>query len=142
MNVLIISFFAALCWGIAPLFGKVGLRGINPYVGLTARTIITVCLVSGLIIGHGGFDKIFNIPAKRWFYLGMEAFFATFIGDLAYYAAIKKGAIGPTSLILASSPLITLWAGWFFLGEALTPLKLIGAALIIVGLVLIGFKSF
>ena len=71
----------------------------------------------------------------------MEAFFATFIGDLAYYAAIKKGAIGQTSLILSTSPLITLWAGWFFLGEVLSPAKLCGAAFIIIGLVLVGFKS-
>ncbi|TCL64709.1 transporter family protein [Hydrogenispora ethanolica] len=141
MNAVFLALFGALCWGIAPLFGKVGLRGINPYVGLSARTIITVCLVTGFILGQGGLEKIASIPARRWLYLAAEAFFATFIGDLAYYAAIKKGAIGQTSLILSTSPLITLWAGWFFLGEALSPAKICGAVLIIIGLVLIGFKS-
>ena len=139
MNAYILAILGAICWGVAPLFGKVGLRGINPLDGLAARTVITVALVFGLTIGRGGLERLTTIPSRRWWFLAAEAFLATFAGDLAYYGAIKKGAISQTALILAISPLITIGVGWYFLGEILSLPQLIGAALIIVGLVLVGF---
>ncbi len=139
MDAALFALAGAICWGIAPLFGKVGLRGINPIDGLVARTIITVLLVIGLFIRRGGFAQLSVIPGRRWLYLAVEAFLATFAGDLAYYFALKKGAIGQTALIMASAPLISVWAGWFFLNEIFSPVKLVGAALIIIGVVLIGF---
>ena len=137
MNVFVIALFGALCWGIAPIFGKVGLRGINPMDGLAARTMITVMFIAGWILISGGFNRIALIPARCWHFLAVEAFLATFAGDMAYYAAIKKGDIGQTAIILATSPIITLWTGWFFLGEIVSPLQLAGAGLIIIGLILI-----
>lgn len=139
MDAIIFALAGAICWGIAPLFGKVGLRGINPMDGLVARTIITVLLVTGVFIRRGGLAQLTIIPGRRWFYLAIEAFLATFAGDLAYYFALKKGAIGQTALIMASAPLISVWAGWFFLDEVFSPVKLVGAALIIIGVVLVGF---
>lgn len=141
MNAFLVAIFGAICWGIAPLFGKVGLRGINPMDGIVARTAITVLFVGGWAVASGSFGRLNTIPTKRWVYLAAEAFLATFAGDLAYYASIKRGDIGQTSLVLASSPLITMWVGWYFLGESLTLAKMVGAALIITGVVLVGFKS-
>lgn len=141
MQAVFIALFGAICWGIAPMFGKVGLRGVHPLDGLAARTLITVIFVGGWVFASGSIGRITAIPTRRWYFLAAEAFLATFAGDLAYYAAIKKGDIGQSASILATSPLITLWAGWYFLGETMTPLKLIGAALIIVGVVLLSFNS-
>lgn len=140
MDAILFALAGAICWGIAPLFGKVGLRGINPMDGLVARTIITTLLVTGVFIKRGGFMTLSIIPGRRWFYLAIEAFLATFAGDLGYYFALKKGAVGQTALIMASAPLISVWAGWFFLNEVFSPVKLVGAALIIIGIVLVGFQ--
>ncbi len=141
MAAFLLALFGALCWGLAPLFGKVGLRGLNPLDGLVARTMITVLFVAGLALANGFIWRMETIPGRRWVFLAAEAFLATFAGDLAYYAAIKKGEIGQTALVLAASPLITYWAGWYFLGESLSLLKLIGAAFIIIGVILVGFHS-
>jgi bacterial/archaeal transporter family protein len=141
MNAFLVALFGAVCWGLAPLFGKVGLRGVNPIDGIVARTAITVLFVGGWALASGSFSRLNTIPSKRWCYLAAEAFLATFAGDLAYYASIKRGDIGQTSLVLASSPLVTMCVGWYFLGESLTLSKMVGAALIIIGVVLVGFKT-
>jgi transporter family protein len=140
VDAILFALVGAICWGIAPLFGKAGLRDINPLDGLVARTVITALLVTGVFIRRGGLDKLTIIPGRRWFFLAVEAFLATFAGDLGYYYALKKGAIGQTSLIMAAAPLITVWAGWYFLNEVLSPVKLFGAALVIIGVVMVGFK--
>lgn len=132
------ALFGALCWGIAPLFGKIGLRGVGVSNALVARTIITFLFVMGLTFHKPGIS-IWTISIKSWLFLAAEAFLATFAGDLAYYFAIKHGETGKMSLILAISPLFTITAGWLFLGEHLAPLHIIGAALVIIGLVLINF---
>lgn len=136
-----LALFAAFCWGIAPLFGKVGLKGVGPLDGLAVRTIITVCFIAGWIFASNGFGRIARIPLYSWAFLGIEAFLATFAGDLGYYAAIKYGEIGQTALVLAASPLFTLWAGWYCFGESVSPVNLIGAALLVAGVILIGWDA-
>lgn len=141
MYAFLLALYAALCWGIAPLFGKVGMRGVNPMEALAARTMITVCFVFGWFFAQGEIGRLAAIPAKRWLFLGVEAFLATFAGDLAYYAAIKYGEIGQAALVLAASPLITLGVGRLFLQEEITPVKVMGAVLIIGGVVLVGLEA-
>lgn len=139
MYAFFMALFGALCWGMAPAFGKIGLKGINPLDGLAARTVITAILVFGFFfVSGGGLERLSSISARCWFFLALEAFLATFAGDLAYYAAIKSGDIGKTALILSISPLITLWLGWQFMGEYITPLQLVGAILIVTGIIFIG----
>lgn len=139
MYAFFLALFGAICWGIAPLFGKLGLRDLTPMDGLFARTLITITLVASSFWGSGGNVKnILSISFKSWVFLFLEAFFATFIGDLAYYAALKYGEIGKTALILSAAPLVTVWFGWYFLSEGMSLVKIIGAVLIVVGVVLIG----
>jgi transporter family protein len=137
----ILALFAAICWGIAPLFGKVGLRGIPAMDGLAARTLITVCFVWGWFFASGNVKNLSVISFRSWLYLAVEAFFATFIGDLAYYAALKYGNIGQTALLLAVSPIVTLWIGYAFLSEQITAVKLLGALFIVSGVILVGLNS-
>lgn len=141
MYAFLLALYAAVCWGLAPVFGKIGLRGVNPLEALAARTLVTVCFVWGWFMARGNVSDVFAIPPKRWLFLGIEAFLATFAGDLAYYASLKFGDIGQAGLVLAASPLFTLWVGKWFLNEQLTPYKLIGATMIIGGIVLVGLDA-
>lgn len=138
-----LAIFGAVCWGIAPAFGKVGLKGIPPIEGLAARTLITVFLVWGSFFvsdGISGIVRIKTISLGGWIFLAIEAFLATFAGDLAYYAAIKYGDVGKTAIVLAASPLITVWFGWYFLSENISMIKLIGGILIVIGVILVSFE--
>jgi len=137
----LLALYGAVCWGIAPLFGKAGMRGVNPTEALAARTLLTVCFVWGWLFAKGHVGQVLAIPPKRWLLLGVEAFLATFAGDLAYYAALKFGDIGQTAVVLAAAPLITIWMGRWFLGEQVTPYKLVGAALIVGGVIFIGLDA-
>lgn len=134
---LLVGLLGAICWGVAPIFGKLGLRHIHPMDGLVARTGVTLGFLLLWVIGTGGMSRLKGIDSSDWFYLGVEAFLATLAGDLAYYAALKWGSAGHAAVILSVSPVVTAWAANLFLGESMSPTQFLGIALVTLGVFLV-----
>lgn len=138
-----IAIFGMICWGIAPIFAKVGLDNLDPLPGLIIRTLISSFFVisfmgfKGLIGFNETMKQIANVPIKTWFLIAIEALLATLVGDLAYYAAIKKGNVSVVTVIMSSSPLVTMLVSTVFLGEEITVVKIMGAMLVIAGIMII-----
>ncbi|MDI3297858.1 MAG: EamA family transporter [Bacillota bacterium] len=137
MKTLGLALLGALLWGVAPIFGRLGLRHADPLEGLVARTVVTVFLVGLWSLWGGRYRVLASLPGGDWLFLGLEAFFATFAGDLAYYAALKSGGAGLTAVGLAVSPLVTVLLGSWFLGESSSLRQLAGTVLIVLGLLLV-----
>lgn len=132
-----IAIFGMVCWGIAPIFAKVGLSGVNPLAGLMIRTMMAAGMVTVWVGASGSLAQLKGIPLQAWVFIGIEAILATLVGDLAYYAAIKKGDVSVVSMIMSCSPLVTIAFASLFLGEPITSWKIIGACYIIFGMILI-----
>lgn len=135
--VLILSLFGMICWGIAPVFGKLGLSEINPLAGLVLRTYLSALMLTGAVLHSGTLAQIRAIPVSSMIYLGIEGILATLVGDLAYYAALKYGEVSFVTLVMACSPLISVIISIIFLNEHFTLTRLIGTALIVAGLSLV-----
>ncbi|TDA70124.1 MAG: transporter [Clostridia bacterium] len=139
---LFLAFVGMLCWGLAPLFGKYGLRGASPMTALSVRTMIAASLVVAWTLGFGDIGQLRRVAASRnLVFIAVEALLATLVGDLAYFAALKHGNINQVTLVLAASPLVTIIAAYFFLGERLTLPQLLGAFLVVTGLFLVGIQA-
>lgn len=134
--VFILALFAMVCWGLAPVFAKIGLSRVNPLAGLALRTYIATALLTGWVLCSGTFIQIKAIPKQAWVLIGIEGLLVTIIGDLAYYAALKYGEVSFVTLIMSCSPLISIVTAVLFLGEHITLYRLSGTLLIIMGLVL------
>jgi transporter family protein len=135
--VFLLALFGMVCWGIAPIFAKVGLSNTSPLPGLAIRTIFAASLVSSWVVCSGTLSQLKSISVNTWILIGIEAILATLVGDLAYYAAIKKGDVSFVTIIMSSSPLITILCSVVFLGEQITFLRIVGSCLIVLGIVLI-----
>ncbi len=135
-----LSIFGMICWGIAPIFAKIGLKNLDPLVGLIIRTLIASSFAISFLVlklSDGILIQIKNISFKTWLFITIEALLATLVGDLAYYAAIKKGSVSIVATIMASSPLVTMIVSTIFLGENITLTKVFGAILIIGGIMIV-----
>ena len=135
--VFLLALFGMVCWGIAPIFAKIALKNIDPLSGLVLRTIFAASVVSGWVLFSGSFTKVSSIPVHSWFLIAIEALLATLVGDLAYYAAIKKGEVSLVTIIMSSSPLITILCAVLFLGEKMTFIRFVGAGFVVLGIILI-----
>jgi len=68
---------------------------------------------------------------------GMAAL-STVIPVFAQSAAIRRIGAGPAALIGSVGPLVTIVLGWWVLGEALSAWQLLGAGLVVGGVILVG----
>jgi transporter family protein len=134
--VLLFAFIGMVCWGITPVFVKLGLKSLDPHIGLAIRTATTTLILSGWMISDGSFSKLGEVPFAALLFLMIEAVLATFVGDLAYFAAIKRGDVSLVAIILSCSPLVTVLISMIFLKEAVTVTRVMGAVLIIAGIFL------
>ena len=135
-----VVFYAVLgmlCWGVAPLFGKLGLSGVNPVAVLCLRTIIAGTLVASWTLSTRSFTDIIQIPAGLWLFIAIEAVLATLLGDLAYFIALKHGNVNVVSLVMSCAPVVTILCSYLFMEEPVTSLQIAGAALISIGLALV-----
>jgi transporter family protein len=74
---------------------------------------------------------------KNWLFLLAEGLCAALLGHYAYLFALKYGKASSVVPITAAYPVVTLLLGVFLLGEYLSPGKIIGGLLVVLGVFLI-----
>jgi len=137
MWTVLVALFGALCWGIAPIFGKIGLARVDPVAGLCLRTLIASGIVAGWLLVGGGLRTIETVSSRASLFIAAEAVLATLVGDLAYYAALKWGGAAQVALVMSAAPLFTLVIAVLYLRETATWAQVVGAVLIVCGLFLV-----
>ncbi len=124
----IVGIGSAACWAAYSLFGKAAARR-----GLRAPTLMVYTFGAAglllLVVQRGnGFP---SIGAATWLsILGLSAI-PTLGGYGLYTASLGYLPAATASLIAATEPALTAFLAWVFLGETLTPIQLVGSALII-----------
>jgi transporter family protein len=131
------AFLAMLCWGIGPVFSKLGLIKIEPFTALTIRTTTIAAIMILAALFTGRLSTIVQVDWRAASFIVAEGIFAALLGQLAYYYAIKGGEISFVSPLVAAFPLVTILLAFLFLGENLSVQKFIGAVLIVAGVIII-----
>lgn len=136
MKSLVFALITAFFWGLAPVFGKLGLESLSPFLALAVRSFIisAILLVFGLISGE---FQNFSIDSKSLLFIAGEGIFASLLGHLSYFYALKYGDVSQVVPITSSFPLVAFLAALLFFHEKITLVKGLGALLIIVGIILV-----
>lgn len=134
---LVLALLAMVCWGVAPVFSKLGLVKADPFLALTVRSfsVSAILFITGLALGK--FSGMDFSDKKSYFFIVLEGVLAALLGQLAYYYAQKLGDISRVTPIVAAFPIITVILAVLVLGEKFTWSKLAGTVLIISGIILI-----
>lgn len=131
------AFVGMLLWGIAPIFAKLGLSKVEPVIGLFMRSVVITTLLVGWVLASGQMGKLADVTGRDWLFLGLEGIFASLLGHLAYYLALKYGEVSVVSPIMAGFPVVTALIAVMFLGERFTLIKLGGVIFILLGVFLL-----
>ena len=138
--VLTAAVVAMLAWGSGAIFDKLAfnsMEGLSPYSAVLVRMVFALVCIIIILTLTGGREDIRQIEPKTLFYLAMSGLLAGVLAQAAYYFAVDAGEISKVVLFTAAYPLVTVLLAAQFLREPLTWQKLLAAALIVGGLMLL-----
>ena len=135
------AFFWALVtaciWGVVPLMEKIGLGGSPPTSGVMVRSL---GIVAGLFL-FGWFwspwEALRAMSARSILLLAGGGLLASVIGQLAFYQALKTGALSQITPVAGAYPLVAALLGWWVLREPFTLQRLLGVLCVVIGVVLL-----
>lgn len=125
------AFFA----GVTSILAKCGIRNTDSDVATAIRTVIVLAFSWIMVFLVGSQGTIGEIGAKSMLFLILSGL-ATGASWLCYFKALQLGNINQVVSIDKSSTVMTILLALIFLGEGITPMKGVMAALIAVGTLL------
>lgn len=135
---IIYSVLAAFTAALVAIFGKLGLKNIDPTLATTIRSIV---MAGFLIITSIVLRKIDNfsleaVALKDWLLI-ILAGIAGALSWLFYFLALKSGDTTKVVVIDRMSLVFVAIFAFMFLGETLNWQQLIGVAMVVGGAILV-----
>jgi transporter family protein len=133
------AFLSMFFAGFTAVIAKQGLAGISAELGLTLRTLfvcVFVMLFAAMAVPPA---EIRTLQKTNYLWLGLSSV-ATALSWIFYYKALKMGDVATVALIDKGSVVIAILLAWLLLKEAITLRLVIGAVLIVAGLIVIARK--
>ena len=131
------AVITAVVWGIVPLMEKAGLGAADPVAGVVVRSL---GVVGGLVlfsVVKTPWDALRGLSGSSILLLVGGGLLASFIGQMAFYHALKAGALSQVTPVAGAYPLVAAILGWWVLREPLTASRVLGVVCVVVGVMLL-----
>jgi transporter family protein len=137
MSAFLWALLTACIWGVVPLMEKIGLGSISPTAGVMVRSL---GIVAGFLIFSWFWSPWTALRSMSWQTIALLAgggLLASFVGQMAFYHALKTGAISQVTPVAGAYPLVAAMLGWVVLREPLTWPRAIGVICVVIGVILL-----
>ena len=131
------ALVTACIWGIVPLMEKIGLGTAPPAAGVVVRSM---GVVVGLVVAAWLWSPWAAVRGMSWssiVLLAAGGLLASFVGQMAFYHALRAGALSQITPVAGAYPLVAALLGWCVLREPLTLPRLFGVLLVVLGVALL-----
>ena len=135
--VILLLIVTALLWGSTPILEKIGLAKVDPFIGVTIRSVTVTVALFVLTVLLGKFKALTELDGKSVLIFSASGVMAGLLGMLTYYTALKLEATSKIVPIAACYPLVTVLFSIFILREGVTFSRIVGTALIVSGIWLV-----
>ena len=140
MKILLLLLLTAILWGTTPIIEKIGLTKVQPLTGVTIRSIAVIVMLLMFLIFTGKLKETLTVDLKTVIIFSISGILAGLVGMITYFAALKAGATSEIVPIAATYPLVTAILSVLILGEQITPSRIAGTVLIVIGIWLVQIK--
>jgi drug/metabolite transporter (DMT)-like permease len=130
---------AGLCWASGSLYSKYTPNTASPWMNAAAQMICggAGLLLSGVVLGEPFRTDWANISGRSLAALGYLIVFGSWIGFSAYVYLLKVSTPSRVSTYAYVNPVIAVFLGWALLGETVNAHMLVGALVILAGVITI-----
>jgi transporter family protein len=135
---IIYALISAVAASLVAIFGKIGLQGIDTNTATAIRAVIMAIFLVGVIVVLGKLNDIKPIlmNSKALTFIILSGI-AGAVSWLFYFVALKNAEVSQIVPIDRMSVVFALLLAFFILGEKISLKAGIGAALVVVGGILI-----
>ena len=128
--------FAEILWSAGTLYSKYKKVSVHPLMGAATQMIVAGIAITifGLILGEASRFHFTQSGFLAYLYL---VIFGSLIGYGSYVYAIAHLPISLVATYAYVNPVIALFLGWLILDEPITVWIILGAAIILVGVMLV-----
>ncbi|MFN3900577.1 MAG: EamA family transporter [Alishewanella aestuarii] len=133
------AFISMFFAGFTSVIAKMGLTGISGELGLAIRTLFVCSFVTLFAWVYVPIQDVRTVSVQNVMWLGLSGV-TTALSWIFYYKALKVGDVSTIALIDKGSVVVAMLLAWLLLKEVITIRMLIGAALIVAGLLVIAKK--
>lgn len=133
------AFISMFFAGFTSVIAKMGLTGISGELGLAIRTLFVCSFVMLFAWVYVPIQDVRTVSVQNVMWLGLSGV-TTALSWIFYYKALKVGDVSTIALIDKGSVVVAMLLAWLLLKEVITIRVLIGAALIVAGLLVIAKK--
>lgn len=137
MKLMIFLFLTTLFWGMAAIFDKLALGKTSPFTGMMVRQFILTGILLAVGVGSGRLGNLGTLDGRSIVLFGLSGICGGAAGLWTYYHALRLGGASLVVPITATYPLIAVLLSWLILQESLTISRIIGTALIVLGVWLV-----
>ena len=131
---LLSAFFAAL----TAVFAKVGIKGVDSDLATAIRTVVILVVAWAIALARGSTATITTLSKQNYLFLGLSGL-ATGLSWIFYFKALQIGKVSQVAPVDKLSVALAIIMSVLFLGETLSLKTGIGAALIIIGTLVLVF---
>jgi transporter family protein len=135
MNWVLYAALSAVFAGLTAVLAKLGVSQVPSNVATLVRTVVVMVFAAAIVSTTGQLPYLKQLSGRDWAALVLSGV-ATGLSWLFYFAALKEGPVSGVAPIDKLSFVIAMILGFLILKETVRPLTLVGAGLIIAGVLL------
>jgi drug/metabolite transporter (DMT)-like permease len=133
---ILLGLVTALCWGAADMFARFATRRIGTFRTMLYMQLCGFCLLTLVMPRLGGWGHLFDGSGWQPWAWGILAGILNTSSTLALYRSFEIGKLSIVAPISACYPVLTMLLS-ALTGERLTPLRLFGLVLTILGVIFV-----
>ena len=138
-NWFIWALLSALFAALTAILAKVGVADVNPNLATAIRTTVILLITWALAMATSGRADWTALTSRAWIFLTASGLM-TGLSWLCYFRALKLGDVSKVSPVDKLSVAIAIILAVLFLGEKVKTQEAIGAALIVLGVIVMVVK--
>jgi bacterial/archaeal transporter family protein len=132
------ALLSALFAAATALLAKVGVEGIDSNLATAIRTSVILVFTWTIALAFEKHHGLSEISPRSWIFLVLSGV-GTGLSWLCYFRALQLGPASSVAPVDKLSVVLVIFGAWIFLGEHLTPLKVVGGSLVTLGAVILAF---
>ena len=140
MNWLFWAILSAVFAGVTVILAKQGIENVNSHVATAIRTTVVLLITWTIAVAAGPVQGILELPRRSWLFLAFSGI-ATGLSWICYFRALQLGEVSRVAPVDKLSVVFAILFAVLFLRERFSMIQWIGAALIVVGVILVAWKK-